>query len=128
MTTYAKPTLKDFPATGEVTISLSKNKTLTVQIQGEPSSPESSVQLNVTAPSKGAKTVGPPESMMVNKTPETHPDDFEVPELRKGVTLTLPSEALKEFAGQLVELRYTFTYVNGWDPDISEPQMLRIET
>lgn len=131
MSTLEKPTVKDFPvdpATGEVTINLSKTETLTVQIPGAPSSPDSSVQLTVTAPSKPPKSVGPYESMLVKKTPETHPDNFEEPELRKGVTLTLRSDELKAFSSEEgVELRYTFTYASGWNPDTSEPQMLRIK-
>ncbi|MCJ8202996.1 hypothetical protein [Pseudomonas sp. RGM2987] len=128
-TTFEKPTLKDFPAdaSGEVAISLAKaGKTLTVQIPDSNISPNSSVYLTLGAASKPPEWTGNLEPMMVNKTPETHPDDFEVAELRKGVTLTVPGDTLKKFSGRLVELRYTFTYESG-GADTSKPLNVRIK-
>lgn len=128
-TTFEKPTLKDFPAdsSGEVAISLAKaGKTLTVQIPDSNISPNSSVHLTLGAASKSPEWTGNLEPMMVNKTPETHPDDFEVAELRKGVTLTVPGDTLKKFSGRLVELRYTFTYESG-GADTSKPLNVRIK-
>lgn len=125
--TFGKPTLKGYPATGEVTINLSKiGEALTVQIPDADISPNSSVQLSMGIASKPPEWTGSFESMMVKKTPETHPDDFEIAELRKGVTLIVPSDALKKFSGKSVELRYTFTYESG-GADTSEPQKMRIK-
>ncbi|BBP63275.1 hypothetical protein PHLH5_08160 [Pseudomonas sp. Cab53] len=129
-TTFEKPTLKDFPAapaSGEATVSLSKaGKALTVQIPDSDISPYSSVHLTLGAASKPPEWTGNLEPMMVNKTPETHPDDFEVAELRKGVTLTVPGDTLKAFSGRLVELHYTFTYESG-GADTSKPLNVRFK-
>ncbi|WP_413794036.1 MULTISPECIES: hypothetical protein [unclassified Pseudomonas] len=127
---YAEPTLKDFPtdpATGEATVSLSKaGKALTVQIPDSNISPYSSVRLSLGAASKPPEWTGNLEPMMIDKTPETHPDDFEVAELRKGVTLTAPGDTLKTFSGRSVELRYTFTYESG-GTDTSKPLKVRVK-
>ncbi|XXE18175.1 hypothetical protein J3P85_04075 [Pseudomonas sp. Z1-12] len=125
MTTFKKPVLVGVPDSDaeKVTVSLSKMKTLTVQIPNAENSPESTVHLTVSIP----KQVGAEQSMLVEKTPETHPNNFETPELRKDVTLTFSSDELKQFKGKSVELRYTFDYTNGWDPETSAPQILEIK-
>ncbi|MDO7899613.1 hypothetical protein [Pseudomonas citrulli] len=118
MTTYAKPTLKDFsanPTSGEVTISLSKTKTLTVKIPNADFEPNSSAQLTLGVGSTPSARVG-------TFAPLT---EFEEATPRKDVTLTLTSADLKAFSGKVVELRYEVSY-ESWDPDLSEPQMLRI--
>ncbi|MGX9569056.1 hypothetical protein [Pseudomonas viciae] len=109
--TYAKPTLKDFPATAEVTISLSDVKTLTVKIPDADFDPNSSAQLTL-----GSKRVGAFAALTEGE--EATP--------RKEVTLTVTNADLIAFEGKLVELRYEVSYEAGWDNDKSEPQMLRI--
>jgi len=129
-TTFEKPTLKDFPAdpaTGVATVSLSKAGTaLIVQIPDSNISAYSTVHLTLGEASKSPEWMGNSEPMMIHKTPETHPDDFEVAELRKGVTLTVPGDTLKKFSGRLVELRYTFTYESEGS-DTSKPLNVRVK-
>lgn len=110
--TYAKPALKDFPATGETTISLSDVKTLTVKIPDADFDPNSSAQLTL-----GSKRVGAFAALTEGE--EATP--------RKDVTLTVTNADLIAFKGKLVELRYEVSYEAGWDNDKSEPQMLRVE-
>ncbi|WP_260961146.1 hypothetical protein [Pseudomonas citri] len=117
MTTYAKPMLKDFPATGEVTISLSKTKTLIVKIPDAAFKPYSNAHLTLGAGSTPPTSVGA-------FTPLTEGEEGTP---RKDVTVTLTTTDLVAFSGQLVELRYEVSYESGWDPDVSEPQMLRIK-
>lgn len=125
--TFTKPTAQNCPAgaSGAVTISLSKTTELTVTIPDEQGSPESTVELTVTAPPAAPKTlVG--ASMTLVKTPDTHPENFETLEVRKQVTLKFSTDKLKEFSGKSVELRYKYTYANSDGVDISQPQMLQI--
>ena len=114
--TYAKPTLKDFPATGEVTVSLSKTKTLTVKIPDADFDRYSNAQLTLGVGSMPPTSVGAFRSLTEGE--EGTP--------RKGVTVTLTDADLTAYVGQLVELRYEVSYESGRDSDISEPQMLRI--
>ncbi|MBD9463997.1 hypothetical protein [Pseudomonas sp. Pdm06] len=113
--TYAKPMLKDFPATVEVTISLAKTKTLTVKIPDAAFDPYSNARLTLGVGSTPPTPVGA-------FTPLT---DGEEGTPRKDVTMTLTNTDLAAYVGQLVELRYEVSY-ESWDPDTSEPQMLRI--
>ncbi|MCL6703860.1 hypothetical protein [Pseudomonas sp. T1.Ur] len=117
MTTYAKPTLKDFPATGEVTISLSKIKTVTVKIPDAAFEPYSNAQLTLGVSSTSSTTVGA-------FTPLTEGEEGTP---RKDVTVTLTGADLAAFKGKSVELRYEVSYESGWDNDKSDPLMLRIE-
>jgi hypothetical protein len=112
MTTYAKPTLQDFPANEEVTISLSKIETLTIEIPNADFEPNSSARLTLDS-----KHVGTFAALTEGE--ESTP--------RKDVTLTLTNADLMAFEGKLVELRYEVSYEAGWDNDQSEPQMLRVE-
>ena len=114
--TYAKPTLKDFPTTGEVTVSLSKTKTLTVKIPDADFDPYSNAQLTLGVGSTPPTSVGAFTSLT----------DGEEGAPRKSVTVTLTDADLTAYVGQLVELRYEVSYESGWDNDKSEPQMLRI--
>ncbi|WP_259696009.1 hypothetical protein [Pseudomonas brassicacearum] len=114
--TYAKPTLKDFPATGEVTVSLSKTKTLTVKIPDTAFHQYSNAQLTLGVGSMPPTPVGAFTSLT----------DGEEGTPRKGVTVTLTNADLTAYVGQLVELCYAVSYESGRDSDISEPQMLRI--
>lgn len=115
MTTYAKPTLKDFPTTGEITISLSKTTTFIVKIPDAAFEPYSNAQLTVGVGSTSPTRVGAFTSLTEGE--EGTP--------RKDVTVTVTNAELKAFSGKLVELRYVVSY-ESWDPDTSEPQMLRI--
>ena len=117
MTTYAKPMLKDFPATGEAAISLSKTTTLTVKIPDTAFKPYSNAQLTLGVGSTPPTQVG--AFTRLTEGEEGTP--------RKDVTVTLTNADLIAFSGQLVELRYQVSYESGWDPDTSEAQMLRIK-
>ncbi|WP_367862663.1 hypothetical protein [Pseudomonas brassicacearum] len=113
---YAKPTLKGFPATGEVTINLSQVETLTVKIPDADFDPYSNARLTLGVGSTSPTPVGA-------FTPLTEGEEGTP---RKDVTVTLTSADLIAFSGQLVELRYEVSY-ESWDPDTSEPQMLRVK-
>jgi hypothetical protein len=115
--TYAKPTLKDFPATGEVTIRLSQTKTLTVQIPDAAFERYSNARLTLGVGSTPPTPVG-------TFTPLTEGEEGTP---RKGVTATVTNADLKTFSGKLVELRYEVSYESKTDIDKSAPQLLRIE-
>ncbi|KQW18836.1 MULTISPECIES: hypothetical protein [Pseudomonas] len=113
---YAKPTLKDFPVTGEVTISLSKVKTLTVKIPDAAFDPYSNARLTLGVGSTSPTPVGA-------FTPLTEGEEGTP---CKDVTMTLTNADLTAYLDKLVELRYEVSY-ESWDPDMSEPQLLRIK-
>ncbi|MCP1454221.1 MULTISPECIES: hypothetical protein [Pseudomonas] len=115
MTMFAKPTLKDFPTTGEVTISLSRTTTLTVKIPDAAFAPYSNAQLTLGLGSTPPTPAGA-------FTPLTEGEEGTP---RKDVTVTVTSAELTAYLGKLVELRYEVSY-ESWDPDTSEPQMLRV--
>jgi hypothetical protein len=117
MTTYAKPALKDFPAAEEVTISLSKTKTLTVKIPDAAFEKYSNAQLTLGVGSTPPTRVGA-------FTPLTEGEDGTP---LKGVTVTVTNAELKAYLGKLVELRYEVTYEGGDNIDKSESQKLRIK-
>ena len=114
--TYAKPTLKDFPATGEVTISLSKTETLTVEIPDADFAPYSNARLTLGESSTPPTPVGAFTSLTEGEEGTPCND----------VTMTLTNANLTTYIGKLVELRYEVSYESR-DPDTSEPQMLRIK-
>ncbi|EPJ97192.1 hypothetical protein [Pseudomonas sp. CFII68] len=115
MTTYAKPTLKDFPTAGEITISLSKTTALIVKIPDTAFAPYSNAQLTLGVGSTPPTPAGA-------FTPLTEGEEGTP---RKDVTVTVTNAELTAYLGKLVELRYEVSY-ESWDPDTSEPQMLRV--
>lgn len=87
MTTYAKPTLKGFPTTGEVQINLSRVETLTVKIPDADFAQNSNAQLTLGVGSEPPIRVGTFASPAEGE--ETAP--------LKGVTLTLTNVDLNAF-------------------------------
>jgi len=113
---YSKPTLKGFPTTEEITIDLLQVEKLTVEIPDADFDPYSNARLTLGGGSTSPTPVGA-------FTPLTEGEEGTP---CKDVTMTLTNADLKTYIGTLVELRYEVSY-ESWEPDTSEPQMLRVK-
>ncbi|WP_434572337.1 hypothetical protein [Pseudomonas sp. Z3-6] len=113
MKTYAKPALRDLPLAEEITVDLSKIKTLTVEI------PDADFDQN-----SNARLILDEGSPVGAFTPLTEGEEGTP---RKDVTVTIITNTeLAAYLGKSVELRYEVTYESSVDIDRSEPQKLRI--